>query len=119
MTKFKKYIEEELSKINDFDDIDIKIEKKSQKIKEMGVDDLINFINQEDNKPKKIKKKNNKKNKNLKIIEKPLGKDKIDSEIEEFKNILKLTSVHKFTVRKIKPIFSDEWLSSLQKVLLK
>jgi hypothetical protein len=113
MTAFKKYIDLELSKINDFVDFDFKIEKRSQKVKDMGVDDLINYINQEDNKPKKSKKKN-KKNKNIKT-EKPMCKDKIETEIEEFKTILKLTSVRAYTVRKIKPTFSKEWITGICK----
>ena len=117
MTKFKKYIENELLKINDYEHQ--KSDKKVQKVKEMGVDDLINYINQEDNKPKKNKKKNNRKSKKTNDKSSIIySKDRIDSEIEEFKNNLQKSTVPAFSVRKIKPNITLEWLSDLAKSVL-
>ncbi len=85
------------------------------------VDELINYINKEDEedliKPKKTKKKQNKKEKKplkdqilLCDIEKV---EKLEKEIQEFKIFIKNNSINAINVKKIKPVFSREWLNQI------
>jgi hypothetical protein len=119
MTRLKKYIDEELKRFTDHLEEDIKpikLKQNREKVKEMDVDDLVSYINQEEQKPKKSKKKSSKKSK---IKEKPepapISKDKIDLEVQEFKDILENSTVRAHKIRKIKPNLSIEWLTNLAK----
>jgi hypothetical protein len=141
MHRFVDCIEDELDQIcppeedeiSDYEDSTIfhKIYKKDQ-FKDANIDDLLNYINadQKETKPKKGKKKNKKlknnnpPNTNLQkqnssnlLNETQLLKEKIDSEIEEFKNTLRYNTQHACYVRKIKPSFSKEWVLSIRKNL--
>ena len=68
----------------------------------IDIDDLVEFIQYDDNPKKKNKKKKKIKN----TCE--------DKEIEEFKLIL-LNNTEKAKNEKIKPIFSQEWITSLRR----
>jgi hypothetical protein len=121
MTKLKLLIDEELKKFTDVEDEikPVKMSKQNrEKVKEMDVDDLVSYINQEEQKPKKSKKKNTKKGKNPKQEKPepaPFSKDKLDMEIQEFKDVLQNSTVRAHKIRKIKPTLTNEWLTSLAK----
>jgi hypothetical protein len=95
---------------------------KKEKFKD--IDDLIKYINgEEEDKPKKSKKKINKKDKKIQTNAKSTNlnnlpmvqgdKEKIEMEIEEFKNCLKSNSIPAYSIKKIQPNFSKEWLLDL------
>jgi hypothetical protein len=123
MTRLEMCIAEEMRKI-------CQANKKKEKFKDL--DDLVNYINAEEDveKPKcNVKKKNGKGSKKIQnnnngksasskneILNKKNNAEsnKLDLEIEEFKNSLTINSVPAFSIRKIKPKLSKEWLSSLQ-----
>jgi hypothetical protein len=125
MTRLKKLIDDELKKFTDRIEEDIKpvkLKQNREKVKEMDVDDLVSYINQEEQKPKKSKKKNSKKTKQPGVSKPepaaPISKDKIDLEIQEFKDVLQNSTVRAHKVRKIKPNLSIEWLTNLTKSVI-
>ena len=81
-----------------------------QKAKELDIDQLVNYILQEDeNKGKKNKKKKNK----LKTNNKEDIQDEIDKEIETVKESFKNNSCNKYLVRKIQPCISQDWINTI------
>jgi hypothetical protein len=97
----------------------------SKKDKFKDIDDLLDYINKDDEeeeqKPKKNKKKNNK-GKEKKLVSSSnvltnlvVDKEKLEKEIEEFKLNIKDNSINAFSIRKIKPHISRDWLSGLVK----
>lgn len=114
MTRFTMCIGEEQRKIS-------LNNKKKEKFKD--IDDLVKYINTEETaetKPKKTKKKGQKKDRKVhvkaEVEEKQLtmNKEQIELEIEEFKHDLTENSVKAFSIRKIIPKISEEWLSSIR-----
>jgi hypothetical protein len=59
------------------------------------------------------------KKKNLKTKKKPnkaeANSERYDKEIEEFKKMISVQTNHARTIRKVKPLLTDEWLESLIK----
>lgn len=98
--------------------------KKEKDTKFKDIDDLLDYINSEevDDKPKKTKKKNNKKDKksSTKLIPTSSGnltqakdKEKLEKEIEEFRNEIQNNSINAFSIHKIRPRISKEFLLGL------
>ena len=92
----------------------------------MSVDELINFIETNDEKSTKSKKhknktkndKTNKSNVNTnQVYDKIQKTDKtekdIEIELESFKNKLRRDSIHFRNIEKLKPLFTKEWLINL------
>jgi hypothetical protein len=104
--------------------------KENKKEKYKDIDDLLKYINAdeaENNKPKKAKKKNNKKDKKclssmrLNTISNtnnfiPIDREKMEKEIDDFKNYIKDNSIPAYSVRKIKPNLSSEWIVSIENI---
>lgn len=94
----------------------------AKKDKFKDIDDLLDYINsnEEEIKPKKTKKKNNKKEKKQISSQSVIGvhtislnKEKMELEIEEFKKSLKNSSINAYSITKIRPMISRSWLTNL------
>jgi len=79
------------------------ISKRIKKNENFDLDELVEYIQSEEIKQKK-KTKKKKKEKEIQIK---------DNEIEDFKNYLLRNSQKAFNIKKIKPVFSQEWIKSL------
>lgn len=102
----------------------VKKAKKSSgnsEIKELDIDQLVDFITKNENgKSKKNKKKKNKKKGNSDNATETISQNKSndeddekDKEIEIVKEIIKKESFNKYTIRKIQPHISQDWINSL------
>ena len=103
----------------------------SNDTKELDIDQLVSYILQNENKNgKKTKKKKNKKNKNnsdnnsmnagtitenqnLSVEKNEIEDEQRDKEIEIAKKSIKDDSCNKYTIRKIHPHLSQDWLNSI------
>lgn len=90
----------------------------NKKDKFNDIDDLLDYINSNEDqntKPKKQKRKGNKKKVAGKGVEGSLNpdKEKIEKEIQDFKNNIENNSVNAYKIRKIRPIISRSWLTSI------
>jgi len=115
-------------KVKDLKEKDNEKKKETQKEKEKekanfkDIDDLLDYINEDvdDLKPKKKSKKKNKKEKkipiisNISIIKRPSvdikENEKTEKEIEEFKMNIKNNSINAYSIRKIKPNISPQFV---------
>ena len=93
--------------------------KLNNETKELDIDQLVNYILQNDKSGKKSKKKKNKKSKtnnadinNATIEERP-QKEEGDKEIESVKKSIKNDSCNKYSIRKIQPHISQDWINSI------
>ncbi len=95
---------------------------KKEKDKFKDIDDLLDYINANEGeaKPKKHKKKNNKKEKknnlnitNNNITNSPQIRENTEKEIEDFKINIKNNSINAYSIRKIKPNISKQFLMNL------
>ena len=119
---------------NKNDTISFKYENKSNNIKQdkndipSDIDDLVQYITNDDKqeiktKKKKKKKKNKKKNKlenndKEKTIKFTVKKDKKENqEIEQIKEELYHSSINRFKIHKIKFKYSPEWLQKISKFI--
>ena len=82
--------------------------KEKQEMKDLDIDQLVNYIS-ENGKTKKSKKKKSKNKKN-----KINNTTKEDEEIEHIKAIFKKDSCHRYLIRKITPLISQDWLNKYQ-----
>lgn len=80
--------------------------KEKQEMKDLDIDQLVNYIS-ENGKTKKSKKKKSKNKKN-KI------KNSEDEEIQRVKEIFKQDSCNRYLIRKITPLISQDWLNKYQ-----
>jgi hypothetical protein len=118
----------------------IPITTQQQKKEYKDIDELLSYINadENENKAKKIKKKNKPKKythnmikNNEQSIEKNISssnivlgetifskgmKDKIEEEIQEFRTNLRNNSYPAFKIKKIKPYLSQEWMTRVSKL---
>lgn len=92
---------------------------QNNETKELDIDQLVDYILQNDKSGKKNKKKKNKKNKtispdiNFNTIEEDFHKEEKDKEIENVKLSIKNNSFNKYEVRKIQPHISQDWINSI------
>ena len=82
--------------------------KEKQEMKDLDIDQLVNYIS-ENGKTKKSKKKKSKNKKN-----KINNTTKEDEEIAHIKAIFKKDSCHRCLIRKITPLISQDWLNKYQ-----
>ena len=82
--------------------------KEKQEMKDLDIDQLVNYIS-ENGKTKKSKKKKSKNKKN-----KINNTTKEDEEIEHIKAIFKKDSCNRYLIRKITPLISQDWLNKYQ-----
>ena len=93
--------------------------KQNNETRELDIDQLVNYILQNDKTGKKSKKKKNKKNKinnadiNNNTIEDRQNKEEGDKEIESVKKSIKNDSCNKYLIRKIQPHISQDWINSI------
>ena len=80
--------------------------KEKQEMKDLDIDQLVNYIS-ENGKTKKSKKKKSKNKKN-KI------NNTEDEEIQRVKEIFKQDSCNRYLIRKITPLISQDWLNKYQ-----
>lgn len=93
----------------------------NSEIKELDIDQLVDFITRNENsKSKKSKKKKNKKKGNSDNTTETSSHnksneddDEIDKEIEIVKQTIKKESFNKYTIRKIQPHISQDWINSI------
>jgi len=91
---------------------------------DIGIDELVEYIEKKDeNKQKKNKKRANKKKKNNKKEEKRnletacVVNEELDREVEFFKKMLSESSLKEKVTKKIRPVISQDWLTSIVKLV--
>lgn len=107
----------------------MKLKEDEKKHYELDIDELVTYISENNNKPKKMKKKKNKKKKNANLSNKNdlnasntslyntnqiILKQSDNDEIESFKQSIRHNCYISYTVNKIKPTLSIEWLLNIQ-----
>jgi hypothetical protein len=115
MTIFLNFLNEELNVIIDEckrEEDEIISTQKKKKSEQIDLDELVSYIQAEDdvNKPKK---KHRKRGKKQEFVNLPP-----DKEIEEFKSNLLTNSEMADRVRKIKPVISKDWISKLKQIII-
>lgn len=86
----------------------LKKNKEKQEMKDLDIDQLVNYISENGNTKKSKKKKSKNKNK------KNNNTTKEDEEIERVKESFKRDSCNRYLIRKITPLISQDWLNKYQ-----
>jgi hypothetical protein len=86
--------------------------------KHENLDELVEYIKSDDNKPKKTKKKNNrKKNKKSNLNNNENSDNCFDEEVEKFKEFIINSYSNIQNIKKIKPLISQKWIEDIKNLV--